>query len=66
MKIVALGKRYFRNGWNVLDFCIVSLGVASAVITALADESDENAAVAAKILRVCALRPCASRVDRRG
>ena len=58
LKIVALGKRYFRNGWNVLDFCIVSLGVASAAITALADESDENAAVAAKILRAFrALRP---------
>jgi hypothetical protein len=58
LKIVALGKRYFKNGWNVLDFCIVSLGVASAAITALASSSDENAAVAAKILRAFrALRP---------
>ena len=58
LKIVALGKRYFRNGWNVLDFCIVSLGVASSAITALASGSDENAAVAAKMLRACrALRP---------
>ena len=58
LKIIALGKRYFKNGWNVLDFCIVSLGVASAAITALADAEDGNAAVAAKILRAFrALRP---------
>ena len=51
LKIVALGKRYFKNNWNVLDFCIVSLGVASAAIAALADAENGNAAVAAKILR---------------
>ena len=42
LKIVALGKRYFKNNWNVLDFCIVSLGVASAAIAALADAENGN------------------------
>ena len=51
LKMCALGKRYFKFGWNLLDFCIVSVGVAAAVIQSLASADDANAVMAAKLLR---------------
>ena len=58
LKITALGKRYFRAGWNLLDFFIVSVGICSVAIQAIASEENENALIAAKVLRAMrALRP---------
>lgn len=52
MKIIAMGFvngecSYLRDGWNVLDFVVVSATAADGIITTLNPEAKENSGIAA-------------------
>eukprot|EP01135_Chromosphaera_perkinsii_P008623 Nk52_evm65s1401 gene=Nk52_evmTU65s1401 len=51
VKIIALGKNYFKSWWNVFDFLIVLVSIMDVILDKMNDDEDENSAFSPSLLR---------------
>jgi hypothetical protein len=52
VKIVGYGPRYFKNGWNIFDFCVLISSGLSVLLTRLLNWSGGPATTVIRSLRI--------------
>ncbi|XP_075240737.1 sodium channel protein 1 brain-like isoform X3 [Convolutriloba macropyga] len=52
LKIIAMGKEYFKNQWNVFDFIIVLFSIVEIIVSAVFDDATFDGLTILRVLRL--------------
>ena len=56
LKIIAMGKEYFKNQWNVFDFIIVLFSIVEIIVSAVFDDATFDGLTILRVLRLMRVR----------